>query len=382
MVSDEIATPPPLDVELALYINVLFNSTLAESPIKFKKKVPPNLLDLLNPTLQAETRHEIFFCNEHNELEIVEDDEIISTSCGNQICRDAFDSYYFHCDNCSEINHQDDRYYFDNREDEYCQNCYDDNSSWCDDCETSYHSSDNCECDDNHEDDDHEDSNLNAWNTKNVIHKEFYLFETDKNAWAKKYLHPDFYKIIDNWKELSYTEPCGWVFEFPFVNELFCDHLIDEINNINAWSPGGNSEVKDKRINNVENVPTVDIHMSQIGFRKQWEQIIFTYISHVVSELYSPFKTNGLNIAFVVKYDMEGQIKLNRHHDASAYSLSITLNTPDVDFEGGGTRYVKQETTVRGKKGYAILHPGRLTHYHEGLPITSGTRYIMVSFVN
>ena len=140
--------------------------------------------------------------------------------------------------------------------------------------------------------------------------------------------------------------------------------------------------MKDKRINNVENVPTVDIHMSQIGFRKQWEQIIFTYISHVVSELYSPFKTNGLNIAFVVKYDMEGQIKLNRHHDASAYSLSITLNTPDVDFEGGGTRYVKQETTVRGKKGYAILHPGRLTHYHEGLPITSGTRYIMVSFVN
>ena len=217
---------------------------------------------------------------------------------------------------------------------------------------------------------------------KTAIHKEFYLFETDKNAWAKKYLHPDFYKIIDNWKELSYTEPCGWVFEFPFVNDLFCEHLIDEVNNINAWSPGGNTEVKDKRINNVENVPTVDIHMSQIGFRKQWEQIIFTYISHVVSELYSPFKTNGLNIAFVVKYDMKGQTKLNRHHDSSAYSLSITLNTPDVDFEGGGTRYVKQETTVRGKRGYAILHPGRLTHYHEGLPITSGTRYIMVSFVH
>ena len=197
----------------------------------------------------------------------------------------------------------------------------------------------------------------------NAVHKDFYLFETDKDAWGKKYLHPDFYKIIGNWKELKYTEPCGWVFEFPFVNDLFCEHLIDEVNNINAWSPGGNTEVKDKRINNVENVPTVDIHMSQIGFRKQWEKIIFTYISHVVSELYSPFKTNGLNIAFVVKYDMDGQIKLNRHHDLSAYSLTLTLNTPDVDFKGGGTRYVKQNTTVRGKKGYAVLHPGRLTHY-------------------
>jgi GR25 family glycosyltransferase involved in LPS biosynthesis len=217
---------------------------------------------------------------------------------------------------------------------------------------------------------------------KNAVHKEFYLFETDKKAWEKKYLHPDFLKIIDNWEKLEFTEPCKWVFEFPFVNELFCEHLIDEVNNINAWSPGGNTEVKDKRINNVENVPTVDIHMSQIKFRKQWEKIIFTYISHVVSELYSPFKTNGLNIGFVVKYDMKGQIKLNPHHDSSAYSLTITLNTADVDFKGGGTRYIKQNIIVRGKKGYAILHPGRLTHYHEGLPITSGTRYIMVSFVN
>ena len=102
---------------------------------------------------------------------------------------------------------------------------------------------------------------------------------------------------------------------------------------------------------------------------------------HVVSSYIHHLKPM-VNIAFVVKYDMKGQTKLNRHHDSSAYSLSITLNTPDVDFEGGGTRYVKQETTVRGKRGYAILHPGRLTHYHEGLPITSGTRYIMVSFVH
>ena len=58
-----------------------------------------------------------------------------------------------------------------------------------------------------------------------------------------------------------------------------------------------------------------------------------------------------------------------------------TYLTPDVDFEGGGTNYVKQNTVVRGKKGYAVLHPGRLTHYHEGLPITKCNRYILISFV-
>ena len=215
-----------------------------------------------------------------------------------------------------------------------------------------------------------------------ALHPDLFMFETDKDKWCKKYLHPDFYKCINNWKELKYETPCEWVFQFPFVNDLFCEQLLEEVNNINKWSNGGNKEIEDKRINNIENVPTVDIHMSQIGFRNQWESIIKSYISHVVSELYSPFKTTGLNIGFVVKYDMDGQKKLSKHHDSSAYTIGITLNTPDVDFTGGGTRFVRQDTIVRGKKGYAILHPGRLTHYHEGIPIESGTRYIFISFVN
>ena len=79
---------------------------------------------------------------------------------------------------------------------------------------------------------------------------------------------------------------------------------------------------------------------------------------------------------------MGHQQKLNPHHDSSAYSINIALNTQDVDFTGGGTRFIKQETNVNCKKGWAIIHPGRLTHYHEGLPITSGKRFIFVSFVS
>ena len=216
----------------------------------------------------------------------------------------------------------------------------------------------------------------------NAIHKDFYLFETNKDKWAKKYFHPDFYNIINNWKLLKFTEPCKFAFDFPFVNDLFCEHLLDEVNNINEWSTGGHKKTEDKRISGIENIPTVDIHMKQIGFRKQWESIIHTYIAPLVSYLYSPFKTKGLNIAFVVKYEMDNQKHLNPHHDSATYSLVITLNRPNIDFEGGGTRFVKQNVTVKGKKGYCTIHPGKLTHYHEGLPITKGKRFIMVSFIN
>lgn len=51
--------------------------------------------------------------------------------------------------------------------------------------------------------------------------------------------------------------------------------------------------------------------------------------------------------------------------------------------QGGGVRFIRYNCTLTGlRKGWMLMHPGRLTHYHEGLTTTGGTRYIMVSFVN
>lgn len=51
--------------------------------------------------------------------------------------------------------------------------------------------------------------------------------------------------------------------------------------------------------------------------------------------------------------------------------------------QGGGCRFLRYNCSVRApRKGWALMHPGRLTHYHEGLPTTKGTRYIAVSFVD
>lgn len=51
--------------------------------------------------------------------------------------------------------------------------------------------------------------------------------------------------------------------------------------------------------------------------------------------------------------------------------------------QGGGCRFLRYDCSVKApRKGWAIMHPGRLTHYHEGLPTTAGVRYIAVSFVD
>lgn len=86
---------------------------------------------------------------------------------------------------------------------------------------------------------------------------------------------------------------------------------------------------------------------------------------------------------FVVRYRPDEQPSLRPHHDSSTYTINIALNQAGVDYEGGGCRFIRYNCSVTDTKpGWMLMHPGRLTHYHEGLLVTAGTRYIMISFVD
>jgi procollagen-lysine,2-oxoglutarate 5-dioxygenase len=86
---------------------------------------------------------------------------------------------------------------------------------------------------------------------------------------------------------------------------------------------------------------------------------------------------------FVVKYCPDGQPSLRPHHDTSVYTINVALNRAGIDFEGGGCKFVRQNCSVQDtEKGWMLMHPGTLTHLHEGLPVTKGNRYIAISFVD
>lgn len=134
---------------------------------------------------------------------------------------------------------------------------------------------------------------------------------------------------------------------------------------------------------------------------------------------------------FVVKYTPERQAYLRPHHDTSTFTINIALNNKDTDFQvrtrpggdsshwqgsdlvgdfplfhhlpdilgrlckfkstgffffsrqGGGCRFHRYNCSLSSpRKGWSFMHPGRLTHLHEGLPTTNGTRYIAVSFID
>jgi hypothetical protein len=206
-------------------------------------------------------------------------------------------------------------------------------------------------------------------------------YKTRKDEWSKKYFHPDYLAHKHN----DAVAVCPDAFMMRMFSDAFCADVISIMESYGSWSAGANagSAYHDSRISNVEEHPTQDIHLNQIGLEETWKEIITDHFSTIASALYAPYKTKGLNIAFVVRYSVEGQKELRPHHDAATYTVNVALNEQGKDYEGGGCKFIRQNVTVTGQEpGSIIMHPGRLTHYHQGLPVTSGVRYILVSFIN
>lgn len=212
-----------------------------------------------------------------------------------------------------------------------------------------------------------------------------YEVKEKRDLWEKKYLHPEYYVHMKNLDKMNYNEICDGIYTFPLFSEAFCEELIQRANQYDKWSKG-KDEHNDPRLgkNYYENHPTVDVQLFEMKLDKQWKDIVFSYIAPVAHVLYNNYKTRDINLAFVVKYHFEDQASLSPHHDSSTYTVNIALNRGNgIDYDGGGCRFIRQNFVLKNQNpGMCCIHPGRLTAYHEGLPVTAGTRYILVSFIN
>jgi hypothetical protein len=226
--------------------------------------------------------------------------------------------------------------------------------------------------------------NSDEYNTTH-LHNDLYELFNNKYTWERKYLHKDYHyysspQVVN--LQFADLQPCPDVFWFPIVTPKFCKQLVEELENFGDWSAGKNTDLR--LSGGYENVPTVDIHMNQINWEKHWLQILKDYIAPLANKVFEGYYSEARAIMnFVVRYKPTEQDRLRAHADSSTYTVNIALNTPQLDFQGGGCRFLRYNCSVTDmRQGWMFLHPGRLTHQHEGLQVTGGTRYIMVSFVD
>ncbi|XP_063742774.1 procollagen-lysine,2-oxoglutarate 5-dioxygenase 1 isoform X2 [Eleginops maclovinus] len=211
------------------------------------------------------------------------------------------------------------------------------------------------------------------------LHNDLWQIFENPVDWQERYIHQNYTYIM---RDKLIETPCPDVYWFPIFSDVACDHIVEEMEHFGKWSGGDNT---DKRIQGgYENVPTIDIHMNQINFEKEWHKFLLEYIAPITEKMYPGYYTKcATPLNFVVRYKPDEQPKLEPHHDASTFTINIALNSKDVDYQGGGCRFLRYDCSIQApRKGWTLMHPGRLTHYHEGLPTTGGVRYIAVSFVD
>ncbi|KAG1656869.1 Procollagen-lysine,2-oxoglutarate 5-dioxygenase 3 [Nymphon striatum] len=213
------------------------------------------------------------------------------------------------------------------------------------------------------------------------LHPNLFLMFENRVDWEARYIHENYSKYTE--ENADVEQPCPDVYWFPIVSELFCNQIVEELEAFGKWSDGTNSDPR--LANGYENVPTRDIHMNQIGLEKQWLHFLREFIRPMQEKLFPGYFHDPPQalLNFVVRYRPDEQPALRPHHDTSTYTMNLALNRPGIDFQGGGCRFVRYNCSVtQTRKGWAFIHPGRLTHYHEGLETTAGTRYIFVSFID
>ncbi|XP_070802471.1 procollagen-lysine,2-oxoglutarate 5-dioxygenase 2 [Pituophis catenifer annectens] len=216
------------------------------------------------------------------------------------------------------------------------------------------------------------------YNTSHYNNDLWQIFENPVD-WKESYINPNYSKIFT---ESIVEQPCPDVFWFPVFSETACNELVEEMEHFGQWSGGKHH---DSRISGgYENVPTDDIHMRQIGLENVWLHFIREFIAPVTLKVFAGYYTKGHALLnFVVKYTTERQRSLRPHHDSSTFTINIALNKVGEDFQGGGCKFIRYNCSIESpRKGWSFMHPGRLTHLHEGLPILKGTRYIAVSFID
>jgi len=197
----------------------------------------------------------------------------------------------------------------------------------------------------------------------------FEILDTSNwDEWKEKYIN---LSVSKGEYDLMVSDRGDNVYEFPLFTPKFCREAI------------ALAEAKDKwTIDRHEHYPTNDVLLQDIGLDKIYNKVLHEVVRPLAIH---QWKLEGKqwdafsNENFMARYTTTRQSHLSLHHDRSHLTMVIKLND---EFSGGGTWFPQyQKLSNPDQIGTAVLHPGMITHRHGARPITSGKRYIIVSFI-
>ena len=194
------------------------------------------------------------------------------------------------------------------------------------------------------------------------------LDDSNWEAWTEKYLN---LSMAKHEFELMVTDRGDNVFEFPLFTPKFCREAIALAEAKNRWT-----------IDRHEFYPTNDVLLPELDLDRIYNRVLDEIVRPLAIHLWNLEGTGWdafSNENFMARYTTQRQSHLSLHHDRSHLTMLVKLND---EFSGGGTWFPQYQKLSNPKEiGTAVIHPGMVTHRHGARPITSGSRYVIVSFI-
>lgn len=163
------------------------------------------------------------------------------------------------------------------------------------------------------------------------------------------------------------------------------DLILSEYKNCDSWI---NALVKDGEKLNIRNCQTIGLSHNNIieknqEVRQKIDKMLFSVAGQAIKEYVQRFnlarieQDSGYDF---LKYETGGFY--TTHTDSfkdspRAVSCSFILND---DYEGGEFAFFDRELVYKLKKGSCIMFPSNFMYPHEIMPVTSGTRYSIVTW--
>lgn len=170
------------------------------------------------------------------------------------------------------------------------------------------------------------------------------------------------------------------------ITDALCDAILEEFKHEDEWIKTvlGEGRVDDK-VRNAETVIISYPHVIQKNpkVRAKLDKYIFASAGLAIKKYNEKFplalieEDSGYEL---LRYK-EGQFYIT-HTDSfkdrpRAVSCSFALND---DYEGGEFAFFNRELVYKLKKGSCIMFPSNFMYPHEIMPVTSGTRYSIVTW--
>lgn len=170
------------------------------------------------------------------------------------------------------------------------------------------------------------------------------------------------------------------------VPEELCDRILEEYHDCTFWIPSsvGNGNVDDQIRNcDIINITENIVFQKNFDVRKKLDEDFYVCASTAINEYRKLFPevASEIDTGYNLLRYKEGQF-YTQHTDSfksqqRSVSCSFLLND---DYEGGEFAFFDREIIIRGGKGSIVMFPSNFMFPHEIMPVTSGTRYSIITW--